>query len=217
MTFALVWLAMEGAGVVMQRRMYAYHFLPVIAPAALVFGFFPRLARPIPLAIALLPLTLLSVYAAGEVISIGYAGRLRLPVSDYLTLHAKPGDAVWIDDWPRLVIETDLRPGSHYPLTYLFTNYDNAGLDYADGIVGDFERVKPVYICLPQSVEARVRRQQEVIEELIYNPIRRRNFAEGWRRIQQYTVEHYQPEAVVGGSVVYHRRLEISAQTASVR
>ncbi len=44
--FAIAWLIAEAIGIVMQRRMYAYHFLPIIPPAALLFGIIPRTARP---------------------------------------------------------------------------------------------------------------------------------------------------------------------------
>ncbi len=51
--FAILWLTLEAAGIVAQRRMYSYHFLVLAAPASLVFGLIPRISRPVPLAAAL--------------------------------------------------------------------------------------------------------------------------------------------------------------------
>lgn len=204
--FALVWLLAEAAGVVMQRRMYAYHFLPVIPPAALCFGLFPRVARPQALAAALVPMALLSIYAAGDVVALTYTGKTQLAATEYLATRVKSGDAVWTDAWPRLALETNLRPGGRLPFTFLFSNYDNAGLDYSADLLADFERIKPAYILLPEPLDRRVQYQLDFIAELMRIPARRRNYAEGWRRIHDYTVAHYKREATVGGEGLYHRR-----------
>jgi hypothetical protein len=210
-TFAIFWLLAETAGVVMQRRMYAYHFLPIIPPAALVFGLFPRANRPIPLAAALLPMALLSIYAAGDVMAMTYTGQEQMPESQYLALHAKPGDAVWIDSWPRLVLETNLRPGSRYPMTFLFANYDTAGLDYANGMIADFERIKPAYIFLPAPMDRQIQGQLDFVAELMRRPVRRQNYAAGWHRIEAYTQAHYTKESMVGSETVYRRRAPTDA------
>jgi Dolichyl-phosphate-mannose-protein mannosyltransferase len=215
MVFAIAWLAAEMAGVVMQRRMYAYHFLPIVPPAALIFGLFPRPSRPIPLAAALLPVALLSVYAAGDVIAFSYTGQPVLPATEYLAVHANSGDAVWEDLWPRLMLESGLRPGSRYPATFLFANYDTAGVDYAQQIIGDFERIKPKYIFLPIQVDRVVRAQVNFLPELMFRPNRAANYAAGWHMIQNYTLAHYDREAIVGSEVAYRRRAEavVTAQT----
>ena len=211
MVFAVAWFCAEAAGVVMQRRMYAYHFLPIVPPAALIFGLLPRPARPISLAGALLPMILISVYAAGDVIAITYTGQDSLPATQYLATHARPGDAVWTDSWPRLMLETNLRPGARLAFTFLFANYDTAGLDYSRQMIGDFERIKPKYIFLPVPMDRRIQYQLDFIAELMRRPVRRANYAAGWHLIQQYTLEHYDREAVVGGEVAYRRKPEGTA------
>jgi hypothetical protein len=213
--FALAWLALEAAGIVMQRRMYPYHFLPLIPPVALLFGFVPRACRPIPLAAALLPLVLVSVYAAGDVITMTYTARDRLPISGYLAAHAKPGDAVWMDFWPRLLLETDLRPGSRYPFTFLFTNYDRAGLDYAAGMIRDFQRIKPAYIVLPVALEREIHHEMNFIAEFKRSPARAKNYMIGWHEIRDYTLDHYDRVAVVHGEAVYHRRADAGRVAAT--
>ena len=40
--FVILWLTLEAAGIVAQRRMYSYHFLVLAAPASLLFGLIPR-------------------------------------------------------------------------------------------------------------------------------------------------------------------------------
>jgi Dolichyl-phosphate-mannose-protein mannosyltransferase len=215
--FVVVWFLAETAGVVMQRRMYAYHFLPIIPPAALLFALFPRTARPIPLAAALMPMILMSVYAAGDVIALTYNGMENLPATDYLATRTKPGDAVWTDAWPRLALETNLKPGSRYPFTFLFANYDNAGIDYARDMIDDFERTKPAYIFLPTPMDKRIEYQLNFVSELIRRPQRAKNYAAGWHMIQSYTLAHYDREIQVGGEIAYRRKSDVPQGTAAAR
>jgi hypothetical protein len=204
--FLISWLMIETIGVILQRRMYAYHFLPMVPPAALLFGMLPRLNRPAVLAASLLPIAFLSILQAANFIATTKLGEDRLPLSDYLLAHAKPGDAVWMDAWPRVVLETGLRPGSRLPFTFLFTNYDTAGLDYSAGMIADFERIKPTFIILPTPLNRRMQYQIDFIPELNRLLIRRESYITGWHRIEQYTRDHYEKEAMVGNDAVYRRR-----------
>ncbi len=97
-------------------------------------------------------------------------------------------------------------PGSRYPFAFLFANYDNAGLDYADGMIADFERIKPVYIFLPEPLDKRISYQLNFMAELMRRPVRRQNYSAGWHRIYDYTLSHYTREAVVGTEVAYRRK-----------
>ena len=45
MLFAVLWLAIEFAGVVMQKRMYTYYFVVLAPPAALAYGLLRRPVR----------------------------------------------------------------------------------------------------------------------------------------------------------------------------
>ncbi len=204
--FAVAWLGIETTGVVLQRRMYAYHFLPMIPPAALMFGFIPRTNRPGALAGALLPIVFLSVNQAGALIATTRPGESLLPISQYVLAHTEPGDAVWMDAWPRLILETGRRPASRLPFTFLFTNYDTAGLDYSAGIIADFERTRPRYIILPIPLDQRMQYQIDFIPELNRRPVRRASYIAGWRRIERYTLDHYTRETVIGNDAVYRRR-----------
>jgi hypothetical protein len=203
--FLILWLMIETAGVIMQRRMYAYHFLPMVPPAALLFGILPRQCRPGQLAAALVPIALLSISQAGGLIAGTPPGDARLPISAYLAAHAKPGDAVWMDAWPRLVLETGLRPASRVPFTFLFCNYDRAGLDYSAMILADFEKTHPAYIIIPVPLDHRLQCQIDFIRELSCRPERRASYLAGWHRIQQYALDHCVKEAMVGNDAVYRR------------
>ena len=203
--FAISWLAIETIGVVMQRRMYAYHFLPMIPPAAILFGMLPRKNGAGALTAALLPIVLLSMIAARNVIRTQRDAD-RLPLSDYLIAHTQPTDRVWADAWPRLMLETGLAPGGRYPFTFLFANSDTAGLDYSAVLLADFQRLKPKYIALPEPLAPRLEHQTRSILELNQNPIRRQNYLEGWHRIEQYTLSNYVFETEVGHQKLYHRR-----------
>src|SRR5438046_3048205 len=75
-----------------------------------------------------------------------YAGQTPHPVSAYLLAHARPEDAVWREDGARVLLETDLRAGSRVPLTFLFTNHDDAPSEFGRMILSDFERTRPRYI-----------------------------------------------------------------------
>jgi hypothetical protein len=203
--FAITWLIIETTGVILQRRMYAYHFLPMVPPAALLFGFIPRINRPTSLAAALLPIALLSIHQACGVISTTPAGQSPMPISRYLIDHTKPTDAVWMDAWPRLVLETGRQPASRLPFTFLFTNYDSAGLDYSAGVIADFERTKPMYIVLPVPLDKRMQYQIDFIPELNRRPMRQANYIAGWRRIDAYTLSHYTKETMIGNDAIYRR------------
>jgi hypothetical protein len=206
--FLISWLLIETAGVILQRRMYAYHFLPMVPPAALLFGLLPRPNRAGILIGSLAPIALLSIIQAANLIATTKPGEDRLLLSDYLSAHAKPGDAVWMDAWPRIILETGLRPGARLPFTFLFTNYDEAGLDYSAGMIADFERIKPAYIILPVPLDRRLQYQIDFIPELNRRPLRQQNYIAGWHRIERYTLAHYTKETLVGNDAVYHRRPE---------
>lgn len=205
LVFAVTWLVLELIGVLIQRRMYAYHFLVILAPAALLFGMLPRRTALKPLAAGLLPVVILSVVYATVVVLYRDPHRSLSAAGLYLREHAQPGDAVWQDEMMRLLIETDLRPASRIPMAFLFTNYDDAPLDYSRIMLDDFERTRPKYILLRTRLDERVAYLTGRIAELEQVTKRRENFVIAWHRIRQYVDQHYRPEATVGRETVYRR------------
>jgi hypothetical protein len=122
---------------------------------------------------------------------------------------------VWADDWPRLLLETGLRPGSRQALTFLFANDDaTAGADSAQ-IVADLSARRPPFVVLPADMDRWLHRQTTGIVELSQNPARAAAYTAGWRRIERYTEGHYQREATVGEVAVYRRVPDVA--TADVR
>lgn len=206
LTFSLVWLALETTGVAMQRRMYAYHFLVLAPPATLLFALLPRRQRAASLAAALAPVALFSIYGASLIIEVCYTARERSPTSDYIAQHTSSGDAVWKDDAARLWLETGCRPGSRFPMTFLFANYDDAPIEYVTTMIGDFDRTKPKYIILPADRQRMVNHQCEHIVELARFPKRRANFQAAWKMIGEYVDQHYVLEARIANDAVYRRR-----------
>jgi len=143
--FVGLWLALEMAGAIAQRRMYAYHFFPLAAPAALMMGMIPRKNSPGALLSALAPLAIFSVYTAAIVVKYEY--RRASGCSERLSHRAhERGDAVWQDDAPRLLLETGLRPGSRFVLTFLFLNHDNAADGFCKILLDDLEQRRPKYV-----------------------------------------------------------------------
>jgi hypothetical protein len=206
LTFALAWLVLETIGVAMQRRMYAYHFLVLAPPATLLFALLPRGPRAASLTAALVPVALFSLYGASLIIEICYTGRDRSPVSEYIARHTTSADAVWKDDAARLWLETGCRPGSRFPMTFLFANYDEAPIEYVAMMIADFERTKPKYIVLPVDRRRMVNHQCDHIVELARFPRRRENFQAAWETIGDYVDQRYVLEARLANDAVYRRR-----------
>jgi hypothetical protein len=204
--FAIIWFALDFVGGMMQRRMYGYHFLPVGASAALLFGMIRRRDRPHTLAAALAPVMVLSILGAQEVLRYPDPRLPLLPASVYLRTHASPGDRVWQDSMPRLLLETDLRPGARYPIMFIFGNTDTAALEYTPTLLADFEQRKPRYIILPSDVEEKINGEITYCAHLLRSPQRARNFAWAWHEVERYVKENYDAEIQIRGETIYRRR-----------
>lgn len=211
--FVVAWLTLELIGVVMQRRMYAYHFLPLAPPLALLFGLLPRRDDIKPLAAALVPLALFSMLGTANVIRYEYCPGRPLEASTYLRQHALLGDRIWQDDSARLLLETGLRPGSRHPLTFLFANWDTAPLEYARNMLEDFRTLKPQFIVLDRDLDRYVAHQRRYILELERFPKRGENYTAAWKQIEQFVQSEYRPVARVDRQVIW-QRME-SSDTAS--
>jgi hypothetical protein len=204
--FSGLWFAIELAGAMLQRRMYAYHFLPVAPPAALLFGLIPRRNLAMPLIASLGPMMLFSLLGSLEVLKYPDPRVPIMPTSAYLLRHASPGDAVWEDALPRLLLETNLRPGARYPLMFLMGNYDTAALDYIPTLLDDFERRRPKFVILPTNVDEKIRSETTFCAHLARSPERSKNFAWAWHEVEKYVKAHYVAEVQIRGETVYRRR-----------
>jgi hypothetical protein len=204
--FAVAWMVLEAAGVAAQRRMYAYHFLVLAAPAALLFGLIPRKSAALPLAAALALPMLLSTYGAAMVLRDAHNPLEHLATSDYLSTHAQDGDAVWQDGMQRLLIETNLKPGSRYPMTFLWVNDDDAPLEYCGAMLRDFDQRRPRYMLLPTRIDWYIQAVSTHIKELGLNPQRQANYVTAWHNLRDYIQKNYSPETQAGKETIYRRK-----------
>jgi hypothetical protein len=206
LVFLVAWLAMEAIGVIAQRRMYAYHVLVLAPPCALLFGMIPRKLRLANLAAALAPMILLSAYAAKLTIADGPHARAELRLADALGAAALPGDRVWADDLPRVLLTTDLRPGSRVMLTFLFANDDGAPLRFSRMMLDDFARTRPSHIALPSEFDREIQFRSHNIRELDQFPVRRENYLRAWRDVRVYVEANYAHQERVGHYTIWKRK-----------
>ncbi len=130
----------------------------------------------------------------------------HLAASDYLAAHAADGDAAWQDGMQRLLIETDLKPGSRYPMTFLWVNDDDAPLEYCSAMLKDFDERRPRYILLPTRIDWYIQAVSTHIKELGLNPRRQANYVKAWHDLRDYVQKNYSPEAQAGKETIYRRK-----------
>jgi hypothetical protein len=203
--FLLSWFTLELLGAVAQRRMCGYHFLPIVPPAALLFGMIPRRERLVPLVAGFAPILLLSTLGAVRVINEFGGSPQRLPATDYLVAHTKPSDTIWADSYARLLLETNLRPGSRVPLAYLFFNSDDAPQQLSGIMLHDFDIRRPRYILLPQDLEAWLDEKDHKASAEPGYAVRRVNYRKAWRSILNYVQSRYTAEINIKGETLYRR------------
>ena len=201
--FSLCWLAMEAVGVILQRRLYGYHFLVLAAPAALVFGLICRPApRAFSLLAPLLPAIMLSLWGSGWAI-FQRPAIARLPLSDFVATHTTAGDRLWMDNMPRLLLETEVRAGSRHVITFPFLNTDSAPLELGAELLDDLRQRPPKFIIIPTDVKAVLDRHCDFVVELINRPARRENYRAVWAAIERRVAADYREIAQVGDRTVY--------------
>ncbi len=206
--FAWLWLGIELLGVVMQKRMYGYHFLVLAPPAALIFGLLNRPVTLRAMALTLAPALGLSLAGIGQVIVYSIDYQRPLESGQWLTAHADPHDLVWRDMTSRLLIETDFAPGSRYLLTFLFANSDDAPQRYWREMKRDFERNQPRWMVLPNDPSAYLNDTTMMVAELERLPQRRQNYLAAWAELENYIHDHYQPVARLSRETIWQRQTD---------
>jgi hypothetical protein len=119
---------------------------------------------------------------------------------------ALPGDPVWADDLPRVLLTTDLRPGSRVMLTFLFANDDAAPLRFSQMMLYDFARTRPERIALPAEFDREIEFRSHNIRELDQFSVRRENYLRAWSDIRTYVDANYVAGERVGSCVIWKRK-----------
>ena len=135
--------------------MYPYHFFVLAPPLALLFAMIRAriVFSPLP---RLRAAVLLSDYGAWRFVSNYHAPRSRLAASDFFQSHAAPREVVWGDYMMRLLVETDLTPGSRFAVTFIWANDDEAPQEYLAEMLADFEQRRPKFILLPTEINRHI-------------------------------------------------------------
>ncbi len=213
MVFLWVWLLLEIVGVVLQKRMYAYHFLPIMVPGAMLAATMPRRVSVRAIVGAMILPLAISVPPSIELLRAEPARRLA--ISDELLrradlradIDAEQVDRVWMDGYARLLIETGMKPASRVPLTFLFINDDQAAGRYVTMLLEDLRADRGArYVVLPESVKDHVQMHVTQVRELVRYPVRAEAYAEAWGRIERFVEAGYSPVWRGEGVVLWERR-----------
>lgn len=202
---AVGWFIMEMVGIVLQRRMYAYHFLPMAGPASLLMGLFARRFNVMSLGFSFGPLVLLSGIFVFQMLHCPDQQSRMSQVITYLKENASPCDRVWVDDYPRLMVETDLRPGARVPLVFLFGNSDSAPIRFSQMILRDFRDHPPDWVVLYEDPKKFIDFYSTGMAEMSASPARRDNFARAWMSIDEYVRKRYLKVTTIAGMDMYRK------------
>ncbi len=202
--FASLWFVIDLLAVLLQRRLYPYHFLPLACPAAILYGMLPRRATPISVALGVLPVALLSLTWEGSDITQLSRGFVHMPVSNYIATHTTVGDTVFADQIGRLLIETERQPGTRLGTFFYMVNDDDAPARYARILLDDFESRKPKYLVLAHDRDLKIPGLANC-DILQHAPARRENFIAAWATLRDYVAARYHPETSIDGWIVYRR------------
>src|SRR5207237_7274078 len=166
----------------------AYHFLPLAAPLAILFGTACRRGRPSWVyAAAFAPILALSITPMrADLNTLFTKGQHNLPESDYLLAHAASGDTVVGDSIERLLMETRLRCGARYAHLFYFASHDDAPMTFGQQFLSDLETRRPNWAVLETDRAAHRQRQCQDLPMLSQRPLRRERFLAMWEQIEAY-------------------------------
>jgi len=202
--FVIAWLAIELTGILMQRRMYAYHFLPLCAPAALLFAAIPRRATIAQLAGPLALPVIFSVWGAADTLRVATDQPPNWPaVASWLDQHTLPGERIWRDNTPQILLNTDLRSASRMQLSFVFQNSNRAPAHFSDMLIDDWRHTRPRYIVLPADLPEYIERHCKYVNELARIPARQASFRSAWHAMTTFVSERYEAVADVGDERVW--------------
>lgn len=203
--FVLLWLGAELAGVISQRRMYAYHFLVLGPPAALLTGMLARRVSTKALMMAFGPAVALSAWwTVSTMTSLPGESRDDRIIA-YVRQQTPPGEAVWMDDYPRLLVETGRPAGSTVPLIFLMANGDSAPDFFGRQLLADFETKRPALIAFFADPEKLADLYRYHMAEVSSSPTRAVAMKQQLLALQDYLRSHYRAETDIGDVRIWRR------------
>lgn len=203
--FAILWLLFEMIGIILQRRMYQYHFMTIAPPTALLFAVWGRRLNTAQLTVSLLPILMLSIAGMGSVLTEPDATVDNRAVIASISQKSRPTDRVWMDDYARLLMESNLSAGSRVPLTFLFANTDQSPIHFSDMILQDFSSQRPRFVVLPTNLKKDTDFYRHHMVEIADFPVRGDNYTLAWQRIDAFVRENYRPLETHGRLQIWTR------------
>jgi hypothetical protein len=204
LVFALLWALAETAGVILQKRGYAYHFLVIVPPAVLLAGVWGVKRSLAATLVAGLPLLGASMHYARHIYR---QADFNHEVVEYLKGNTSPGDAIFSEPLGEMMVRTDREPGARLLMLINLINYDSAARVWGDRVLADLAERKPKYIVLqnPTMLEERITNweKQPVLGE---SPQRMQAHRDAWRRLVEFTRANYELETHVAGRDIYRLR-----------
>ena len=213
MAFAPAWLLFELVGVILQKRAYSYHFLPIVPPACLLFGLVmsrvaASLQRCAAIMVAIVPLVVLQTNSALE--QLPYVWKKKDPLIDvaaYVRAHTQPDDSVFADPVGGLSVLADRDPGARLGMLIHFVNDDDAPHRFCGELLNDLATRRPAIIALPGKASLDERfKNWEHQPILARNPTRDRAYHEAWDRLLAFVHDRYQFEIDIEGTRIFRRR-----------
>ena len=212
--FTAAWILLELVGIVVQKRGYAYHFLPLGAPTTLAVGLAflstPSRGRRWRSWATLGPLALIVLAGIGPLLR-DWRASLTLPSElqsiRYLKDHTDPDDALFGDNVGRLSVMTDRPVGGRLVQMVQLVNHDEAPRRYMDQLLSDLKQRRPAFMILraPWKLEGEIARweEQPVLAE---NPRRRIEYREAWERYLEWVDLRYERVAELDALELLRRR-----------
>ena len=209
-TFAVAWMTLELLAVLIQRRLYGYHFLVLMSPATLCFALLPVRPRLGLTLACVAPLAAISlVFALPAYRSLRTDAR-PMPASRYVAAHSVPTDTVWGDPAGRLLLESNRRCGSRLQMSFYLVNHDAAPREFTDLLLSDFARRRPKFIVLPVDWWAQVHQVATETPGLLWNRPRRENYLQQCHRLWDFITTQYHVVATLDGKKIYQRGAAIA-------
>ncbi|MDB5327977.1 MAG: hypothetical protein JWM57_3546, partial [Phycisphaerales bacterium] len=174
-------------------------------PAAMATGLLARRVSAASLTMAFGPAVALTVWMVLATIIDRPAATREDRVIAYLSQHASPIDAVWADDYPRLLVETDRRPGSSVPLIFLMANGDAAPDFFGRQILSDWSNRQPAYVAFAADPTRIANLYRHHMADVASSPARADAIERQLTAMARYLAEHYRPEAEIDGVRIWRR------------